>query len=74
MLGAGLGLYPLSTQTAKAEEHDLNPSIRHALEALHDAHKEIDEAHHDWHGRKKEALDVLDKAIAELEAIKDYDR
>jgi hypothetical protein len=73
LLAGGLGVYPLSTQSAKAEDRELNPQIHHALDALHDAHKEIDEARHDFHGRKHEALDVLDKAISELEAIKDYD-
>ena len=74
VLAGGLGLYPLSTQSARAEDRDLNPRIHHALDALREAHKELDEAHHDFHGRKKDALEALDKAIERLDEIKDYDR
>jgi hypothetical protein len=73
---AGMSFLPMSDHSARADERDrqLNPKLHHAIEALKEAHDEIDSAHHDFHGRKKEALEVIDKAMAELEAIKDYDR
>jgi hypothetical protein len=69
---AGLAL-SLSIRPAAAEEYDHNPRIHRALEALYDAHAEIDHAHHMYHGHKREALDAIDHAINRLDEIKDYD-
>jgi hypothetical protein len=62
---------PLSIRPAYAEEH--NPRIHHALQALRDARAELNEAHHDFHGKKQDALDAIQHAIDRLDEIKDYD-
>ena len=73
-LVGGLSVYPLTSRTARADEHehDHNPRIHRALDALRDAHKELDEAPHDFHGHKKEALEAVDKAIEHLDELKDW--
>jgi hypothetical protein len=65
--------FPLATHSAYADDNGHNPHIRHALEALHEAHDEISNAPHNFHGQRREALDVLDHAIQKLDEIKDYD-
>ena len=69
---SGLVAYPLTSRMAKAEDHDRNPRIHKALDALRDARKELDEAPHDFHGKKKDAMDAVDKAIQHLDEIKDW--
>ena len=69
---AGIAAYPLATRSAFGEENEHNPHIRHALDALHEAHDEISNASHDFHGQRREALDVIDHAIKKLDEIKDY--
>jgi uncharacterized protein involved in copper resistance len=69
---AGLVL-SLSTRPAAADEHEHNPRIHRAIEALYDAHEEIDHSHHMYHDHKREALDAIDHAIDRLELIKDYE-
>jgi hypothetical protein len=58
-------------RVAWAEDH--NPRIHHALDALRDARDEINNAHHDFHGEKRAALDAIQNAIDHLDRIKDYD-
>jgi hypothetical protein len=70
---AGLAALPASMR-AYGEENDHNPHIHHAIDALHEAHDEIANASHDFHGQRREALEVLDHAIQKLDEIKDYDR
>ena len=69
---SGLAAYPLATRTAKAEEHEHNPRIHRALDALREARRELDEAPHDFRGHKKEAMDSIDRAIEHLDRIKDW--
>jgi hypothetical protein len=69
---SGFAAYPLATRTARADEHEHNPRIHHALEALRDARKELNEAPHDFHGHKQEAIDAIDHAIEHLDRIKDW--
>jgi hypothetical protein len=69
---AGLTL-SVSSRPAAADEYDHNPRIHRAIEALYDAHAEIDHAHHMFHGRKRDALDAIDHAINRLDEIKDYE-
>jgi hypothetical protein len=69
---AGLAL-SFSSRPAAADEYEHNPRIYHALDALHDAHYEIDHSHHMYHNHKREALDAIDHAIDKLDQIKDYD-
>ena len=69
---SGLVAYPLANRTARAGEHDHNPRIHHALEALRDARHELDEAPHDFRGHKKEAMEAIDRAIEHLDRIKDW--
>jgi hypothetical protein len=69
---AGLAL-SVSTRPAAADDHERNPGIHRALEALYDAHDEIDHSHRLYHGRKRDALDAIDRAIDRLDEIKNYD-
>ncbi len=69
---AGLAL-SISTRPASADEYDHNPRIYRALDALHDAHYEIDHSHRMYHNHKREALDAIDHAIDKLDQIKDYE-
>jgi hypothetical protein len=69
----GVAAYPLATRSAFGEDNAHNPHIHHALDALREAHDEISNAPHNFHGQRREALDVLDHAITKLEEIKDYE-
>jgi pantothenate synthetase len=69
---AGLAL-SVGTHSVSAEEYHHNPRIHRAIDALYDAHEEIDHAHHMFHDHKREALDAIDHAIDRLEIIKDYE-
>jgi hypothetical protein len=66
----GLVAYPLGVRSALAGDH--NPRIHHALEALHAAEEELNEAPHDFHGHKADAIDAIHHAIRELDRIKDW--
>jgi hypothetical protein len=68
----GFAAYPLANRSARAEEHEHNPRIHHALEALREARHELNEAPHDFRGHKQEALESIDKAIEHLDRIKDW--
>jgi hypothetical protein len=61
----------LGSRPAAADEYEHNPRIHHALEALYEAHAEIDHSHHMFHNHKREALDAIDHAIDRLNTIKD---
>jgi hypothetical protein len=70
---AALAAYPLSNRTALADDHDhRNPRIYHALDALHDAKDELENSDRDYHGKKRDALDAIDRAIHKLDEIKDW--
>jgi hypothetical protein len=69
---AGLAL-SVTTRPAAAGEEDHNPRIHRAIEALYEAHAEIDHSHHMYHNHKREALDAIDHAIDRLEFIKDFE-
>jgi Skp family chaperone for outer membrane proteins len=44
-----------------------HPHIQAALEAMHRAHKELEDAAHDFHGHRVKAIEHLDQAIKEAE-------
>ena len=69
----GLAFSVGTRRPAAADEYDHNPRIHRALDALNDAHYEIDHSHRMYHNHKREALDAIDHAIDKLDAIKDYD-
>jgi hypothetical protein len=69
---SGLAIYPLASRSASAGEHEHNPRIHHALEALREARHELDEAPHDFRGHKHEAMEAIDRAIEHLDRIKDW--
>jgi hypothetical protein len=72
VIGSGIVMGSMGIRSALAEEHDRNPRIRHALESLREAKHELDEAPHDFHGHKREALEAVDRAIDQLDRIKDW--
>jgi hypothetical protein len=69
---AGLAL-SVTSRPAAADEYEHNPRIHRAIDALYEAHAEIDHTHHMFHGHKREALDAIDHAIDRLEYIKDFE-
>jgi hypothetical protein len=68
---AGLIVYPLTSRTASAEEPHWR-RIHAAIESLRSAKDEIEETHHDWGGRKREAIEAIDHAIHHLEILRDW--
>ena len=54
------------------DDHERNPRVHAALNALHDARAELDGASTDFHGHKREAQAAVDHAIDELDRIKDW--
>ncbi len=66
----GLFAYSLAPSTVFGDGHH-NPRIHKALDALRDARKELDEAPHDFHGQRKDAMAAVDNAIDHLDRIKD---
>jgi hypothetical protein len=68
---AAVAAYPLANRTAMADDHR-NPRIYHAIDALRDAKDELEDAPRDYHGKKRDALDAIDRAIHKLDEIKDW--
>ena len=63
--------YPLTSHKAVADE-ERNPRIHHALAALRDARHELEDAPHDFKGKKQAAIESIDRAIERLDEIKDW--
>jgi hypothetical protein len=57
--------------TRRTEPH---PAIRHAIQALEAAKKEMQAAAHDFGGHREAALQECDKAIAQLREALNYDK
>lgn len=55
---------PSAMATPTPGEH---PHIHAALEAMHGAHHELEDAAHDFHGHRVKAIEHLDQAIHEAE-------
>ena len=77
---AGVCVFPPVAHWANAdvtphapELLDHNPRIHHALDALREARRELAEARHDYHGKKRDAMEAVDRAIERLDEIKDYE-
>lgn len=68
---AGLVAFPLTGQTASAEEHRWK-RIHEAIESLRAAKEEIEGTGHQWGGHKKEAMEAIDHAIHHLEILRDW--
>ncbi|HUB27081.1 MAG TPA: hypothetical protein VL992_16770 [Tepidisphaeraceae bacterium] len=60
-----------SYRVAVAQEFH-NPRIHHAIDALRDAERELNDSPSDFHGHKQDALDAVHHAIEELDRIKDW--
>ena len=71
---AGIVAYPLTSGTAQADEHYRYMRIHEALVALRSARDEIEHAGHDFGGRRREALDDIDRTIRHLEEMRDWHR
>jgi hypothetical protein len=69
---AWLGGTPRVGASDKEKEH--NPHIRHALEELREARKELKESDHDFDGHRDEALEAVDRAIRLLDTCSKHDR
>lgn len=52
---------------AAAAPPEPHPHIHEALEAMHHAKHELDDASHDFHGHRVKAIEHLDQAIHEAE-------
>jgi hypothetical protein len=69
---ASLAVFSLTGRSTGAEpQRRNNPHIHAALDALRDARMELKNAPHDYHGKRKAALESVDHAIEHLDEIKD---
>ena len=59
-----------SPANQKAEEHELNVALRDTERARRD----MEQAKHNFNGRRKEALAAVDRAIAEVRRAAEYDK
>jgi hypothetical protein len=71
---AGAVAYPLTSPTASADEHHRYMRIHEAAVALRAAREEIENAGHDFGGRRREAVEAINKALRHLEEMRDYHR
>ena len=72
-VAVSLTVYGLTGSWTAAEPQGRhNPHIHAALDALRDARVELKNAPHDYHGKRKGALDAVDRAIERLDEIKEY--
>lgn len=71
---AGAVIVPMTSGTASAEEHYRYMKIHEALVALRAAREEIENAGHDFGGRKREALADIDRTMRHLEEMRDWHR
>ena len=70
---AGVAALPLMNRVASGEEeHYRHMKLHRAWEALRDAKVEIEEAHHEWGGQKREAIESIDRAMHHLELLRDW--
>ena len=60
----------MSPATMAAGEH---PQIEAALGALRDARAHLQEAKHDFHGHRADAIRTIDEAIRQLKICMQYD-
>lgn len=60
-----------TTLRQKGERH---PEIRKAIKALENAKVHLKEAAHDFGGHRKDALDAVDNAIAQLKLALQFDK
>jgi hypothetical protein len=66
-------LAPIGIRSASADDHDRNPRIHRAVDALKDAKEELRDAPHDFRGHKHDAMEAVQHAIDQLEIIQDWD-
>lgn len=71
---AGIVAYPLTSGTASADEHYRYMKIHEAAVALRTARDEIEHAGHDFGGRKRDALESIDRTLHHLEEMRDWHR
>lgn len=71
---AGAVVLPMTSGTALADEHYRYMRIHEAIGALRSAREEIENAGHDFGGRKREALADIDRTIHHLEEMRDWRR
>ncbi|MBV9522787.1 MAG: hypothetical protein JO010_08340 [Alphaproteobacteria bacterium] len=70
---AALGGATLSATLASAAP-ERHPEIRKAIGALERAKSDLEHANHDFGGHRKEALEAVDRAIAQLRVALQYDK
>ena len=69
--GVGAGNPPLGQAGKGGQKHEKHPEMRMALKRLESAKDALQKGAHDLGGHREKALDLTDKAIAEVkEAIK----
>lgn len=65
---------PPSTTHPTTTHPERHPAIRHAIQALETARKDLQAANHDFGGHRVEALAACDKAIEQLKLALNYDK
>jgi hypothetical protein len=73
-VAAGAGALLSGTAEAARVRRERQPKMQGALTALRRAEKELQTAEHDKGGHREKALDLVRKAISEVEAGIAYDR
>jgi hypothetical protein len=70
MLIAAIAVVGLLTPLAYAEKQ---PHMQHALQALESARAQLETAEHDKGGHRTKAIELINHAIAEVQAGIEYD-
>src|SRR5712692_8307800 len=56
------------------EALDKHPALHKAIVALFDAKRDLERADHDFGGHRKQAIEDIDKAVAQLKLAMQYDK
>lgn len=64
----------LQTGAGFRQKGERHPEIRKAIKALENAKLHLKEAAHDFGGHRKDALDAVDNAIAQLKLALQFDK
>src|SRR5712692_10015037 len=56
------------------EALDKHPALHKAIVALFDAKRDLEHADHDFGGHRKQAIEDIDKAVAQLKLAMQYDK
>ena len=70
LLGVMALMLSLSSPSPAYERH---PEIRSAIESLENAKRHLEQAAHDFHGHRVDAIRAVDEALHQLRICMEYD-